>query len=281
MKRLIATVLIFVSLLNISINCYAFSAEEHDSFMNSVIYGNSFTNDKNAEILSAASYLTIDQYQGNGQDKIDTLKRHHIKKVPDLKDIDFDSNQHHRKYTHMGWNHVYSDDKANWAVRKEILLSTATKIYKFGFFNGFFGHYNDKCDSFCALVYYIHILGDCIDYSDKNDGLSDDVIPLVDINPSLQNPDVFYELKYYLGILFSDQTDKLSYISMMQEIENYEIEARDVISRNNVDANELATIEDDLMQTLTNYVYPLLQNEKFYSGSQSIFARIKSWLFNR
>ena len=278
MKRLVSILLIIVTLFNITISCYAFSAEDHDSFMNSVIFGNSFTTDKKSEILGAASYLAIDQYSGNGQDKLDILKKRNIKNLPDLEDIDFNGNQHHRKYTHMGWNYSYADDRANWKARKEILLSTASKIYKFGFFNGWFGYYNDKCDSFCALVYYIHVLGDCIDYSDKNDGMSDDVIPLIMLNPSVTNPDVFYELKHYLGILFSEQESTMSYISMMQEIENNEIKAREEISSNTVDASALAAIEDDLMQTLSNYVYLLLQNEQFYAGSQSIFTRIKNWL---
>ncbi len=281
MKRAVSIALTFCFLLNLSISCFAFAAEDHDSYMNSVIFGNSFTADKKSEILSAASYLTIDQYSGNGQDKLDVLEKNNIKKLPSLSDIDFNGNQHHRKYTHLGWNHSYSDDKANWNERKTILLSSASKIFKFGFFNGWFGYYNDKCDSFCALVYYIHILGDCIDYSDKNDGLSDDVIPLVAVNPSLQEPDVFYELKHYLGILFSGQKNTTSYSSMMQEIENYEINARAIISGNTVDAFELATIEDDLMQALSNYVYPLLQNEQFYAGGQNLFTRKKNWLFNR
>ena len=76
----------------------------------------------------------------------------------------------HRKYTHLGWNYKYQNpDEEFWPKRKQLLIDTVYWVlfnrdtilaeipirwdYKS----------DEQCEAFCAVVYYIHILGDHIE----------------------------------------------------------------------------------------------------------------------
>lgn len=81
----------------------------------------------------------------------------------------------HRCYTHRGWDYSYQDDAENgdwvekrWPKRKDILRETAEAVFNFNglprLLDGFVG-YNERCEGFCKLVYYVHLLGDHIEFT--------------------------------------------------------------------------------------------------------------------
>ena len=56
-----------------------------------------------------------------------------------------------------------------WPKRQEILLSAVEKVFNFNglpdFTDRIFGNYTDQGRAFTRLLYYIHLLGDHIEYT--------------------------------------------------------------------------------------------------------------------
>ena len=145
MKRIICCVLLITVLLSTMTPAYAHDAAEHNLHLESVLFGpvnavNAMSPEaQNAlKALEYASYLAIDQYNGDGTIELTFLKStYHVPGLPaNIKAIDFRGNEYHRKFTHYGWDHQYYDDRANWAVRKDILLATTEKVFDFQTISG-------------------------------------------------------------------------------------------------------------------------------------------------
>lgn len=276
--------MVFLIVIQMLIPCsvsFAFDADEHDSYMSQVLFGDeAFADSKSTKIqnyvkmFEYASYLSIDQFNGNGQDKLTFLKKQKVKGLPKLSEIDFTSNSTHRSYTHRGWNFTYvvqkgqKTDKANWSARKNILRSTANCVFDFGFFNELFGKYCDKNDAFCELIYYVHILGDHLE-ADKYT-VEDLIIPCARANYSESNPDIFGDLSAAFTVLFSDQKDSLTYSSLTSEMDTLAEKARTLAGTTggiNTDEKfeEYHQYEEDLMDLLIAYVPLLLKEEDFFS----------------
>ena len=197
----------------------------------------------------------------------------------------------HRTYTHQGWNYSYNKetygDLASWSVRKNILLASTEKIFDFSFLSGkwlFFEFgYSDKCDSFSALVYYNHLLGDYIEdvdwqkgSVDKFNGTSNGLkIPFA--SDSLNPVDMFSEIEKHLIILFEDQegNDRV-YDSLISDIDILANRARKItgnaegtITEKNY--GDIQVCVQELMDILTgenghyNAVHELLMKEKFFT----------------
>jgi hypothetical protein len=67
----------------------------------------------------------------------------------------------HGWYTHLGWDHIYDEDTTNrWLIRKEILRNALDKQFNFSLLDKIGISRSNKRDSFAALLYYVHILGD-------------------------------------------------------------------------------------------------------------------------
>lgn len=226
---------------------------------------------KNAiEALKCASFLALDQFNGDGIKELETLNAYKVKNLPaSITEIDFKSNSKHRSFTHKGWDALYADDRAHWPLRKEILLATTEKIFNFQWAaSEWIGiEYNQKCDSFAALVYYVHVLGD---HEARKSAKIDDVMmafarPHADRN----NPDMFSELKYHLSILFKDQKSSRKYTSLMSELDEIAADARDLETRTDGvysedDFQEFKDLVDQLFETLERYVPKLLAKEDFF-----------------
>lgn len=139
------------------------------------------------EAIESAAYLCPDQFNGSGKEELNTLIAYGVPGIPNsIDEINFTSNWQHRRYTHMDWVPMEHPDVGNWDMRKEILLATVNKVFDFGPFTdpvpllGWKVDYTDQCNSFCALVYYVHILGDneALDTFDKYKKEGSYVIPL-------------------------------------------------------------------------------------------------------
>lgn len=260
---------------------YAFDADEHDAYLEQVLFGDDdFKNlhtksiSEKIQMLEYASYLAIDQCGGSGVNELNFLKEQKVKNIPKLNDFDltgiFFGN--HRNYTHRGWDYSYTipkgekHDKANWKVRRELLCSTVNKVFDFGLRNELFGKVCGQCNSFSALIYYVHILGDHIAMDSYK--VNDLTIPLARAHAYEENPDVFGEIKKHCEVLFSSQKDSVTYLSFMQELDNLAIKARTLaattggISEENFE--QYHSYSEDLMELLISYVPLLLENEKFF-----------------
>lgn len=247
-------------------NIYAYERKDHDKYMREVLFKN-FLQPENKEsikddieALESASYLTIDQYNGNGQNDLDKLVAYGVTGLPSLGAIDYNaSGNTHRSYTHRGWDFIYGGLAGDrWTQRKRILLNTADAIFDFG------GNEKQK-ESFCALIYYIHILGDFMDdksYKVQN-GLK------MDPGGRIDKADIIDELLKHFKILFADQKYTHKYLFLTIALGRYNTKFSKIIrSEGGINTDEKFELRQryvkELMKLLTMYIPEMLKEEKFF-----------------
>lgn len=192
------------------------------------------TDDKRILAINAietAAAFSIDQFGTSPKDQatndIKCLKDYGVRGVPsNVAEINPANNENltattHRSSTHRGWDYNYPIDKANWALRKKILVNTCLNV---------FGE-DAPYESLAALVYYLHILGDYIE--DKNfhefNGNNGLKIPFV-VKTKGQTADIFSEIRKHLQIIFADQSNTRTYNTLMSQLSKLESESRKIVS---------------------------------------------------
>ena len=212
------------------------------------------------EALQSASYLAIDQFNGNGQKDFDKLIAYGVADLPSLNDIDFSaSGKTHRTYTHRGWDFVYGGLAGDrWVLRKQILLNTADSIFDFS------GNEKQK-ESFCAVIYYVHILGDLMD--DENYKIDNGLI--MDPGGRIDKADIIDELLKHFKVLFQDQKHSHKYLFLTTAMERYNVKFSKLIrSEGGINTNEKFELRQeyvsDLMKLLTMYLPEMLKEEQFF-----------------
>lgn len=282
-------------------------ADEHYEEIEAMLFDNEnfkdSIKDENVQaaicILEYASTLCIDQFGNSNQDKLDDLNEWGVPGIPSnvskinpsiKKDGIKLSPRNHRTYTHQGWDYSYEDEKngdlARWSERKNIMLASTEKVFDFSTFSGKwlfvdFG-YSDKCDSFSALIYYNHLLGDYLEDVDEKEGnlrkfnrtSNGDKMPFA--SNSSKPVDIFSELEKHLAILFKDQADSRVYDSLIDDIKILAYEARKLSGNSEgtvIEENfeKMRTCVQELMDILTgengyfNAINDLLMNEEFFT----------------
>lgn len=277
MKRKICLLLAFLLIIFSPISSFAYRKDKHDDFLEQVLFGQNgykgtdFEAKKAIIILNAACAVTIDQYNGSYSEELNDLKAYGVRRLPSsINAINFTGGPDHRKRTHLGWDHDYPETKvnnANWPVRKTILLSTVNKVFDFGFFSGWFGNYNDKCKSFSAIIYYVHILGDTIaDEKEKSNHdqkvIDRTLLPLVVRQQSDVAPDIISELQKHINVLFADQ----DHSTLDKKLEQLR---RQLYSVGYISNSEYSTTyygyAQKCMDTLIEEIPDLLKQESFFT----------------
>lgn len=156
---LMLTVVLFLSS---SISCLACDDSQTNIYVSKILFGDdaySYENNKKLEQLESALYLCSEQYNKDGQEKLNLLKTVKVSKLPTIDEINIgESNLY--ECSHNGWNTESKTSKAAQAERKDILRQTVVKVFDFGWFNERFKTSGGQIDSFSALLYYTHILAD-------------------------------------------------------------------------------------------------------------------------
>ena len=230
--------------------------------------------------LKLASYLTIDQFGTVGEDQFNDLKRFKMKGIPSkFSDIKYEytiprgnSNKKveantHRRYTHQGWKIQYGSSEANrfWEKRKTVLLGTVNTIFEFSKLPVVIRPAK-KCEYFCGIIYYVHILGDYDEAkSYKNLNL------LAPLSGSNDGVDITSNLKEYIEFVFDDQSHSSDYIELMNGIEKIEKRAKPIQQSNgqvNTDEEfaEYHKCAEDLLELLKKHMPVLLKNEDFFKN---------------
>lgn len=272
MKKQKWLVLIFCLMLILALigysftKTYAFERKDHDKYMVRVLFKNFLETDNKPSIhdeieaLENASYLAIDQFNGNGQSDLDELSAYGVKDLPLLSVIDYSaSGKTHRTYTHRGWDFVYGGAaEERWKQRKDILLNTADTIFDFD------GNEKQK-DSFCALIYYIHILGDLKD--DKSYKVQNGLI--MDAGGRVDKSDIIDELLLHFEILFADQKHTHKYLSLTMAMQRYNTKLSKLLrSEGGINTDEEFALRQEyvegLMNLLTLYLPEMLKDEDFF-----------------
>ena len=263
-------ILIVVSLLLItfqsSITVNAYQRYEHDRILESVFFKcfkvikEGDDTSKYLDAIESASYLCIDQFNGNGEKDLEKLKQFGVSELPSkISEIDFTANATHRAYTHRGWAlspQLNRLSKEKWELRKSILTGTLDKIFDF----------NDETqrDSFAALIYYIHLLGDR-DAADKYDVNAN----VMEAGGRADKLDIINEMLKYIKILFRKQSSTHKYIDLTTILEKYNVEFSKLVrSTGGIDTTEKYTEYKDLVQKtiniLTMYLPEMLKELDFF-----------------
>ena len=189
LKKVVSILLVFAIWLSYAPPASAHETSEHNEEIELVLFGSRTykTDSTNVEIkdriqaIENAVYLCVDQFNGAGKAELDYLvKERKIKDIAkSIEEIDYKSNYSHRSLTHRGWNVNY-DMKANWPIRKQILMNTVKKelfssldtpVSWFPWLSNkiYWDDYKDQCESFCILLYCVHVLGDHIAAGEEKD----------------------------------------------------------------------------------------------------------------
>ena len=220
------------------------------------------------EALEAASYLAVDQYNGNGVDELKILSEYRVSSLPSsISEIDFPGNQYHRRYTHRGWmgpynneDRPYPDDKAHWNTRKSILLQTTKKVF------GFNDSQSRLNDSLSAVIYYIHILGDHIVETDYQKMNSD----MIGVGGRNDQYDIIHQLISHFDILFTSPTSTNRYNSFRSQLRLLNNEFSNLVNKDGgvntpEKQAEYSALAKKLMDLLIKHVPELLQEEAYFS----------------
>ena len=247
-------------------DAYAFERKDHDKYMVDVLFKNFLETDNRPSIqdeiaaLESASYLAVDQFNGNGQKDLDNLAAYGVKGLPTLNAIDYSaSGRTHRSYTHRGWDFVYGGTASDrWILRKQILLNTADAIFDFQ------GNEKQK-DSFCATIYYIHVLGDLLD--DESYKIQNGLI--MDPGGRIDKADIIDELLKHFKILFADQKYTHKYLFLTTAMERYNTKLSKIVrSEGGINSDEKFELRqkyvNGLMRLLTMYLPEMLKEEQFF-----------------
>lgn len=299
-KRILAMLLLLVFVVGYAPAALAHDDQaKHDRDLKYALFGSKEKRLSGSEKLifkaiSNAAALAIDQFSQNDQrrqkestynelqaelqelglpalpasfDELDL----NINVAPDGKNITANS---HRMYTHRGWNYKGYPNERFWKMRKQVLLHTAnwTLFNDKAFFSWIPGAADalyppsEQCEAFCAMVYYIHILGDHIEGDDPNK--LTDLAPLIQYT-SLSTPGIIAELKEQLSIVFVAQEDGWTYAALMDKLTDLEIRAeRNCGAWGAVDTKEKCKLNQDyaneLLDILAAYLPNLLKNEPFF-----------------
>ena len=285
-RRFVCLTIAFLLIMSLSINAFAHNKEGvdgHDQYMSWVLFGakdhkSSLVNDsaeyKALEKLEDAVALCIDQYNGSYEDELAELNEYRIHGLPkNIDEIDFNGNQYHRRYSHLGWNHAYPVDKANWETRKTLLLQTVNNVFSFKNRAGIWKFlwitedygYDKTCDAFAEFLYCIHILAD-YDGSDYSEVYSN-VMKVAVANPSDTNPDIFYEMERVLPIIFSSQTNTRQYSGLIIDLKLLANEARTFVKntpdiKNNYE--QYSSYAEKLLEKLASKAPTLFKNEPYF-----------------
>ena len=297
MKRFITFLIILGSLFISAVPAFAHdNQKEHDKDLKRVLYGSSEKTlrgeNKDAfQAIADAAALSIDQFSPN---KTAQWKKSEFE---DLKTrvgfpyefSDFDLNHDkagnnitantHRAYTHRGWNYASYPDMEFWKDRKKVLIYTANKemFYSNSSFSWApwlqeklfdYEKASEQCDAFCALVYYVHILGDHLE-GDTAKKIA--VLEPLARTSDLSSPGIIPELEEYLEILFQNQRNTYKFSAMRQEIERIALDAeKNYYSWGGINTDEKARLNqqyaEELMKCLSNYVPVMLQQEQFFDA---------------
>jgi hypothetical protein len=277
--------LIFVFLL-VTFIIFPLSASDeriHNQQMRQVLFGYTYRLNENGyrnlEALEKSIYLCIDLFngytynRGQAQRYLDELRKFGVRNLPGLNTIDFTAGAEHQRYTHRGWDWtLYPRDYRGynfqqiWNIRQQrVYLAPIDRIFNFR------RNEMEKRDSFAALLYYVHILGDHI--GDKKRSYMDriPISPRPDYRfnrsgENSNNPTIYTELLYHLPRLFREQTSSVDYLQLIGYLEsnkNREFPTGTVIS--DEEYSELQHFAQETLDKMIRYIPRLLQNERFFT----------------
>jgi hypothetical protein len=223
--------------------------------------------EKKINILRHAVWLNLDATLENDKMKyaLGILKDFKVKDIPKPIDIVTRGSSYHQRYTHRGWDHLEYPKNLDgrnfqqvWELRKKLLLNTIDKLFVFS------TKEKNKKDSFAALLYYTHILGDHLVDGKKSN--PDRII----ISGSKYDPTILSELEKHCDILFAEKnTYEYKYLkeyfvkNKMKKVPHGQTMTDEELEKIKYFANEI-------LETLFNNISKCLIKEDFFNKTFQI-----------
>ena len=261
------------------------TAREHNIELEKVLFEDGYSkyqSDKIKKYVTAieyASYLTIDQFGGNGENDYNTLKKWKMGGLPlKFSSIDYSEDLQgngrqinantHRRYTHQGWDREYetASVKKFWKARRNVLLGTINTIFDFGHFSSVIG-YDEKCNSLSGIIYYVHILGD---YEEADNYRKISMLQDLAGHENTDKNDMISSLKQYAEILFEkDQKSSVEYKALQRGLDDLSSKAGRIVQsvggvNTDEEFEEYHQYAEDLLQLLMDNMPALLKREDFF-----------------
>lgn len=221
-KRFAAIVVVMVLFAGITTTAFAHSAGTHWEELRSVLFGSKKYRGKTQEaedcciVLERASALCIDQFDNYGDSYLDVLRSIGVRGLPaTISEIAlYAGGKDHRKFTHLGWDAEYRNEPRNpdwtdrWEMRRSILRNSVEHVFDFSDAH--------QKEAFCRFLYYIHILGDHIEYKTE----ASYIIPIAGGHGQRT---LISELLDTLSVLFAGQKTDPGYMEMIRKLQTEEI----------------------------------------------------------
>lgn len=263
--------------------------KEHDKDIESILFGDESykkTHSSNAEKIQAledAVYLCVDQFNGSGKKELKKLQERHVPGIPkSIKEIDFKDSSLHRRKTHKGWR-LGDDKEAHWKKRQDILMNTVDSelfpddgwpviskiqrmILKGEKREKKRRENNPQIESFSAILYYIHIIGDHLE-ADNYSKLTN-LAPLAHLNDT-SNPGVIPDIIDYSDKLFKDQVNTRVFQSYLYKLQGLESKCNELTNLpGGINSEERYRMDyeytQELKDILKDYIPGMLRQEKFF-----------------
>lgn len=251
-KFLIATIFL---LFNSIFVCFSHSRNGHRSQLYNFLFGEHFSEAELSEYeemkfkaLDCAAYLCIDQFNGYGKSDLNFLRKCGVKNLPSLDEIDYRaSGSTHQAKTHRGWDFFYplKIDEDRWILRKNILLNTGRFVFK--------NISENELNSLCALIYYMHILGD---HEGDKPSTAATRMAFGGRHSGRNQPreDILQELDYHIKQLFKSEKKKDDYKMILNFIEKTEKDVLNLLLRPNTETTQYRDIKELNEQEYQEYV---------------------------
>ena len=298
MKRIaISVFLILVVLLSVEANAVS-TDTEHDVDLREILWGKHSVRDDTDElvVLQWAAYFAVDCIAATNsatsdETGLDILRKYGVEGVPQQVSVfhytnnQFE-NQHHERYTHLGWDHIYGsgslDSLGNIShcpdIRKPLLINTVRQVFIYGRkdlwgtidVTGWFHQprtnmSEQQIESLAALIYYAHVLGDhCYNtYSTRLDR-----IPLARRTENDSNPSLIFDLEKHLLVLYSDQQMSSDYRSLIAKMDSIHDDVLTLLGDNDYPSNEqffsYKQYANELMEELKRRIPRLMEDSSFF-----------------
>ncbi len=296
MRKCIASLLIIISLVPICTYAHP-KQKEHDQELRLVLFGNqdkllSKEQEKSFQNIANAIAFCIDQFSTNEERKSKSElynQLHRDANLPysfeevELQKTEFGKNvtgKTHRIYTHKGWEFSEYPLKELWKKRQEIVRLTVNKelfaanndFLSFSWlpWNQSISSINKKqIEAFCALLYYVHILGDHIEAEDYTP--EEQILVPISASHDRNSPSIIGDLIRYLPNLFPKQKTERLYSLMISELQDIGSKAENQYYyhpggiRTQEQFIEYHDCAEELLSTLSDYIPKLLRDEEFFS----------------
>lgn len=269
---------------------------EHDTDLKEVFFGKGAGQEDTEEliVLQWAAYFSVDciaSPNSSASDKIglSILKSYGVEGVPDqVSAFQYNgnkyANQHHERYTHLGWDLDYANDPngdlSNWeTLRKPLLINAVRQVFLKGKkdlwstvdFAGWFHQpktnlSEQRVKSMAALIYYVHVLGD---HCYNTYSTSKDRIPLVRKTENESNPSLIFDLKKHLQILFGEQTSSSDYRALIAKLDSLRSELKTILGNNDFPMPDqfdaYQNIANELMDEMKKRMPRLMEDSDFFT----------------